>query len=134
MKELASFKSEFSSHQFIATVFLKDKGLIIDITGPNDHLGGVGIGIPYIRKNGAESANQHCFSFPAHRDGELAGSIAQIISKITRTQTVVLLGMHFPEITETQLKKLINFMKNWSADVGQRIVTEISSNLNIQAK
>jgi len=134
LKELACFKTEFSSHQFIATVFLKEKGLIIDITGPNDHLGGIGIGIPYIRRNGEKSANQHCISFPAHRDGELAGTIAQIISKITRAKTVVVVGMHFPEITDIQLKKLINFMKSWSADIGQQIVTEISSNSNMQVK
>lgn len=134
MKELACFKTEFFSHQFIATVFLKEKGLIIDIIGPNDHFGGVGIGIPYIRKNGEESANQHCISLPAHRDGELAGSIAQIISKITRFQTLVILGIHIPEITNVELKELINFMKDWSMDIGKQIVTEISLNSNMQAE
>lgn len=134
MKELARFKTEFSSHQFIATVFLKEKGLIIDICGPNDHLGGVGIGIPYTRKNGEESANYHCISFPAHRDGELAGSMAQIISKITRSHTVVTFGIHFPQLSKPQLKGVINFLERWSVSIGQQIVTEISSNSNKPVK
>ncbi|MFX0122808.1 MAG: hypothetical protein ACFFAE_04165 [Candidatus Hodarchaeota archaeon] len=130
MKELARFKTEFSSYQFIATVFHKEKGLIIDITGPNDHLGGVGIGIPYIRKNGEKSANFNCISFPTHRDGELAGSIAQIISKVTRFHTVVIFGIHFPKLTKSQLKEIINFLERWSVDIGQQIISEISSNSN----
>ncbi len=134
MKELACFKTEFSSHQFIATVFLKEKGLIIDIAGPNDHLGGVGIGMPYVRKNGEESANYHCISFPAHRDGELAGSIAQIISKITRFHTVVIFGIHFPKLTKSHLREIISFLERWSVDIGQQIVTEISSNSNKPVK
>ncbi|MFW9903084.1 MAG: hypothetical protein ACFFFH_02015 [Candidatus Thorarchaeota archaeon] len=126
MKKLGSYKTEFLSHQFIATVFLKEKGLIIDIKGPNDHLGGIGIGIPYIRKNGEESANYHCFSFPAHRDGELAGRIAQIISKITRYHTLVVIGIHIPEITTAHLKELISVIEEWSTDLGRKIVNEIS--------
>ncbi|MFX1536551.1 MAG: hypothetical protein ACFFDI_20230, partial [Promethearchaeota archaeon] len=103
MKKLDCYKTEFLSHPFIATAFLKENGLIIDIKGPNDHLGGVGVGVPYIRKNGEESANYHCISFPNHRDGELAGSIAQIISKITRYYTVVVFGAHFPNLTKAHL-------------------------------
>ena len=130
MKKLGCYKTEISSQQFIATVFLKENGLIIDIKGPNDHLGGVGIGIPYIRKNGEESANYHCISLPAHRDGELAGRIAQIIAKITRYYTLVVLGIHIPNITKAYLKELISVLEEWSADLGKKIVTEISLNLN----
>ena len=84
VKKIAFFEREFSSQKISITVFYKKNGLIMDICGPNDHLGGIGIGIPYIRKNGDESANFHCISIPSHRDSELAGSFARIISKITR--------------------------------------------------
>jgi hypothetical protein len=130
LKKLGCYKTEFSSHQFIATVFQKKNGLIIDIKGPNDHLGGIGIGMPYIRKNGEESANYNCTSFPAHRDGELAGRIAQIISKITRYYTVVVLGIHIPDISKAHLKELISVLEEWSADLAQKIVTEISLDSN----
>ncbi len=130
MKEFLCFKTEYSSHQFIATVFLKEKGLVIDITGPNDHLGGVGIGIPYLRKNGEKSANYHCISFPTHRDGELAGNMARNIAKITRYNTVVILGIHFQKLTKQQLKGIILFFEEWAVDLGQQIVTEISLNSN----
>jgi hypothetical protein len=130
LRKLGRYETEFSSHQFICTVFLKENGLIIDIKGPNDHLGGIGIGMPYIRKNGEESANYNCFSFPVHRDGELAGRIAQIISKITRYYTVVLIGVHIPNISKANLKKLISVLEEWSADLGRKIVTEISLNSN----
>ena len=130
MKEIACYEIELSSHKFLATAFLKNDGLILDISGPNDHLGGIGIGIPYIRKTGEETANYHCISLPAHRDGELAGKIAQIISKTTRFHTVVLLGTHFPRLTKAKLRELINFLEGWAVDIGRQIVTDISSNSN----
>ncbi|MFX1504925.1 MAG: hypothetical protein ACFFDC_02315 [Promethearchaeota archaeon] len=130
MKKIGSYRTEFLSHQFVATVFLKENGLIIDIKGPNDHLGGVGIGVPYLRKNREESANYHCISFPAHRDGELGGRIAQIISKITRYYTVVIIGIHIQDITKAHLKELIRFFEEWSANLGRKIVTEISLHSN----
>lgn len=130
MREITHFKTEYSSYQFIASVFFKGGGLIIDITGPNDHLGGVGIGVPYIRKKGEESANYHCFSFPSHRDGELAGSIARNIAKITRYYTVVIFGIHFPELSKHKLNEIIQFFKEWSIEIGKQLVTEISLNLN----
>jgi hypothetical protein len=128
MKEPLCFKTEYSSHQFIATAFFKDQGLVVDITGPDDHLGGVGIGVPYLRKNGEESANYHCISFPFHRDGELAGNIARNIAKITRYNTVVTLGIHFQNLTKQQLKGIILFLEEWALDLGYQIVTVISSN------
>jgi hypothetical protein len=125
LNELIVEITEYSSYQLKASVFIKKGGLIIDITGPNDHLGGVGIGIPYIRRNGDESANFHCISLPDHRDGELAGILAQAIAKITRHYTVVLLGIHFPELSKPQLDDLIHFFKEWAIYLGQQILTKL---------
>ena len=130
MKKIAFFEREFSSQKISITVFYKKDGLIIDICGPNDHLGGVGIGIPYIRKNGDESANFHCISIPSHRDSELAGSIARIISKITRYPTIAILGVHFPGISRTQISELTIFFENWGIEIGNRVVIELSSNFD----
>ncbi|MFX0207974.1 MAG: hypothetical protein ACFFDT_18455 [Candidatus Hodarchaeota archaeon] len=125
MKELITFETEYSSYKLKASVFIKKEGLIIDITGPNDHLGGVGIGLPYLRGNGEESANFHCISFPSHRDGELAAIIARVIAKITRYHTVVLLGIHFPELSKSQLDEVIHFFKEWAIYLGQKTLTKL---------
>ncbi|UCE12930.1 MAG: PilZ domain-containing protein [Candidatus Heimdallarchaeota archaeon] len=130
MKEIASFTTNYSSYQIEATVFFKETGIIIDITGPYNHLGGVGIGIPYLRKNGEESANFHCFSLPSHRDGELAGTIARKIAKTTRFPTLVILGVHFPNIQKHQLNEIIKFFEEWAENIGHRLVNEISLSLN----
>ncbi|MFX0181680.1 MAG: hypothetical protein ACFE95_01260 [Candidatus Hodarchaeota archaeon] len=126
MKKILRLETEFSSYQLLASIFIKKQGLIIDITGPDDHLGGVGIGIPYIRKKGAESANFHCISFPSHRDGELAGIIARVIAKVTRRHTVVLLGIHFPELSKPQLDEIIHFFEEWAFHLGQQTLAKLS--------
>ncbi|MFW9777355.1 MAG: hypothetical protein ACFFE8_00795 [Candidatus Heimdallarchaeota archaeon] len=129
MQVLARFRSEFSSHEFSATVYTKGRlsakqGLIINITSPNDHLGGLGIGVPYIRSNGKKSANYSSFSFPSHRDGELAGRIAQIVAKYTRRHTLVILGMTLPQLTPSRLHDLTRFFEDWFRDICQKLVNE----------
>ena len=131
MYELVRYKKDYLEHKFVTTVFRKNNALIIDITGPDDHLGGIGIGIPYQRKNNEFSANLSCFSFPSHRDGELAGILAQKIAKITQCHTIVFMGIHIPDISETQLKDVIQFLKDWISDIGNNLVKNIFSNLDI---
>lgn len=124
MQKIAQFQTEYSSYQFIATVYSKQQSLVIDLTSPNDHLGGVGIGVPYIRKNGEKSANISCFSFPSHRDGELAGKIAQIVAKLTRRHTLVILGLTIPQLTPSQLHDLTRFFEGWARDFSRQLINE----------
>lgn len=126
LKEIAKFSTKYLSYQLLATVFSKGSGIIVDISGSNDHLGGVGIGIPYQRKNGENSANSHCISFPSHRDGELASSLARIIAKITRLHTIVLLGIHIPEISRCQLREITRLLEEWVVNWAQLLISEIS--------
>ena len=128
MKEIAKFSTQCLTYQFLATVFFKGGGLIVDITGPNDHLGGIGIGVPYLRKNGDKSANFHCISFPSHRDGELAASIARIIAKITCCYTVVIFGIHIPAITKAQINEITHKLENWVTDWSRQLPSEVFSN------
>lgn len=124
LKEIAKFSTEYLSHQLVATVFFKGGSLIVDISGPNDHLGGIGIGIPYLRKNGEGSANFHCVSFPSHRDGELAASMARIIAKITRCYTVVIFGIHIPDLTKAQLKRITQNLEDWVTNWSHHLPSE----------
>jgi hypothetical protein len=126
LKEIAKFSTNYLSYQIFATVFSKDSGLIIDISGPNDHLGGIGIGIPYVRRNGEKSANSHCISFPSHRDGELAATLARMVAKISRRHTIMIIGIHIPEITRVQINEITQLLENWVANWAQQLINEIS--------
>jgi hypothetical protein len=130
LQEIAQFQTEYSSYQFFATVYSKgrlsaNQGLIIDLTSPNDHLGGIGMGVPYIRHSGTESANFNCFSFPSHRDGELAGKIAQIVAKYTRRPTLVILGLTIPQISLSQLHDMPRFFEAWATDFSQQLARRL---------
>ena len=84
------------------------------------------MGVPYIRHNGTESANFNCFSFPSHRDGELAGKIAQIVAKHTRRHTLVILGLTIPQLTLSKLLDLTRFFEEWARDFSQELVVNES--------
>ncbi|MHA1947694.1 MAG: prenylated flavin chaperone LpdD [Candidatus Hodarchaeales archaeon] len=122
MKEIAKFESQFSSYKISTIVYSKNNGLIIDVVTPNEHLGGIGVGIPYYRKNGKKTANSHAISIPAHRDAELASRLAQIVAKHTEMNIVVILGMHIPNITAAVLKELNEFFETWFTEIGLKLV------------
>jgi hypothetical protein len=118
MEKIAQYKSQFTSYIISAIVYSKKNGLIIDVVAPNEHMGGIGVGIPYIRKNGENSANSHAISIPTHRDAELASKLAQIVAKHTELNIIVVLGIHIPNITSLLLKELQEFFENWFTEIG----------------
>ncbi|MHA2347695.1 MAG: prenylated flavin chaperone LpdD [Candidatus Hodarchaeales archaeon] len=126
MRKITEFEAFFGTYKFQADVYLKKNGLLVEIISPNDHLGGIGIGIPYCRADGSKSSNYHSLSVPAHRDSELAGKLAQIIAKITQTPVVVILGVHIPNITPKEILDLFSFFENWFREIGQIISNDIS--------
>jgi hypothetical protein len=130
MRTLTKFTALFDTEQLVAEIFLKKNGLIIDVIGPNEHLGGIGVGVPYTRTNGTQSANFHCISIPAHRDADLAGKLSQVVAKLTEMNVVVILGIHFPNLSKNKLEKLSTFFLNWFQEIAMKLVTEFSSDLN----
>ena len=121
MKEIAKYKSQFSSYTITTVVYSKNDGVVIDIITPNEHLGGIGVGIPYKRKNGNKTANSHAISMPAHRDAELASKLAQIIAKYTEMNTVVIMGIHLPDISTNVIEELIKFFETWFNEIGVKL-------------
>ena len=121
MEKIAQFNSQFATYTMFAIVYSKKNGLIIDVVAPNEHLGGIGVGIPYCRKNGKKTANSHAISIPAHRDAELASKLAQIVAKHTEMNIIVILGIHIPNITNLLLKELYEFFETWFTEISIKL-------------
>jgi len=131
MEKIAHYNSQFADHTMSAIVYSKNNGLIIDVVAPNEHLGGIGVGIPYCRINGKKTANSHAISIPMHRDAELAGKLAQIVAKHTEMNIIVILGVHIPNITNSLLKELCEFFETWFNQIGIKLAKISSLNLDI---
>ena len=127
MDKIASFETEFLSFPLKADFFLKGEGIIVEIIGPNDHIGGIGVGFPYIRKNGDPSANSSCISIPSHRDVDLAGVIARKVARTTRKESIAILGMHFPDISPSQIEEFSQFLEQWITEISEDINSVLSS-------
>ena len=125
MKKISHFDSSFQSFSFSVNVYSKNNGLIIDLIGPQEHLGGVGVGIPYMKDDGYTTANSHTIAIPRHRDAELAGKLARIVAKYTEKFTIVILGIHIPNLSKDMLKDLTEFLENWFMEIGLEI-TKVS--------
>ena len=126
MEKIREFKTVFDTYNFQVNVYKKKNGFIFDIISPNDHLGGIGIGLPYTRSDGSKSSNFHSISIPTHRDAELAGRLAQIIAKILQKPVVVIFGIHITGITPNMIKRLFSFFEKWFRDIGQNLSNDIS--------
>ena len=126
MEKIAQYNSQFATYTMSAIVYSKKNGLIIDVVAPNEHLGGIGVGIPYRKKNGKITANSHAISIPAHRDAELAGKLAQIVAKHTEMNIIVIMGIHIPNLTHLLLKELYEFFETWFTEIGIKLA-KISS-------
>ncbi|WP_455140264.1 prenylated flavin chaperone LpdD [Candidatus Hodarchaeum mangrovi] len=113
MKEIFRQSTKFKEYVFNLRVYLKGQDLIVNIEGPNDHLGGIGVGVPYLRITGEKSANYHIFSLPHHRDAEVAGILARTIAKITQRNIIVLFGIHLQSPTKEEIKEIIEFLELW---------------------
>ena len=124
MKKITEFDAVFSTYQFKAHVYSKKNGLVIEVISPNDHLGGIGIGIPYTRSDGSKSSNYHCISIPGHRDAELAGKLSQIIAKMIQKPVVVIVGIHIPDVTPSTIRDLFSFFEKWFKEIGQTISSD----------
>ncbi|MHA1971998.1 MAG: hypothetical protein ACTSW1_03325 [Candidatus Hodarchaeales archaeon] len=121
MIEVASFIAYFQNISFKTIVFRKGKTYILEIIGPGDHVGGIGVGIPYKKESSKPTANCFCISYPRHRDGELAAQIAQVMAKITQREVLVILGIHIPNLTESVLEEIKKFFKKWILEIAESL-------------
>jgi len=121
LKETANYVSHFQGLTFRVIVFRKRESFILEVIGPGDHMGGIGIGIPYMKETSKLTANCHSISFPKHRDGELAAEIARIVAKITQRKVLVILGVHIPNLTEPILQDLKSFFKKWITEIAKEL-------------
>ncbi|MCK5307213.1 MAG: hypothetical protein KAJ73_01245 [Zetaproteobacteria bacterium] len=80
------------------------KDYVITLTGGEEHVGAVAVGV-FDEKSGHASAS--VISLPGHRDEGIALDGARLISEITKTATVFIVGIHLDNITKDEIDKII---------------------------
>lgn len=110
MKQIYRVKGKFLNEEIEVIFSSKGIGLLVEIIGPNDHLGGAGLGTPYTRRNGKPSASSNSWSLYKHRDGDSAAELARIIAKITRIPTLVFMGLTFKDAKKEEIEDFRKFI------------------------
>ena len=80
------------------------KDYVITLTGGEEHVGAVAVGV-FDEKSGHASAS--VISLPGHRDEGIALDGARLISEITKTATVFIVGIHLDNITKDEIDTII---------------------------
>jgi hypothetical protein len=90
-------------------VYKVGEGLFVTLFNENEHLGGIGMGMFH---EGEKRAYSSAFSYPGHRDDEVAKYAAHQVAKATKRNTCALAGIHLDRISGSVIDKIMACVKN----------------------
>jgi hypothetical protein len=81
--------------------------------GEKPHIGAVSVAQsrPSLKNPDTMSATASVICFPAHKEDELAKAVSEVLSAVLDTRVVVTAGIHWDNISEDGIRKVINNSK-----------------------
>ncbi|MCD4821129.1 MAG: hypothetical protein K8R11_03460 [Methanococcoides sp.] len=79
--------------------------IIVTLTGGDGHVGAVAVGY-YDNTHGHASSS--VITLPSHRDDAIALDAARKITSATHNTTILTAGIHFPDITEKEIREVLS--------------------------
>lgn len=78
---------------------------LLTLTGGEEHAGAVAVGL-FDEKSQRASSSVICL--PGHRDEQIALQGARHVSKATRKTAVLIVGIHFEDITPEEIRDIVS--------------------------
>ena len=103
-------KTSEGEYELEASVRLIGQDLLVAIWGgEKPHIGAVSAAQPRpsLRDPKATSATASVICFPAHKEDELAKAVSEILASVLNTRVVVTAGIHWDNISEEGIQKII---------------------------
>jgi len=107
-------KTETGSFDIEAGVRRIGDDLLVAIWGgEKPHIGAVSVAQsrPSLKDPEAMSATASVICFPGHKEDELAKAVSEVLSAILNTRVVVTAGIHWDNISEDGIRKVISNSK-----------------------
>ena len=103
-------KTSEGEYELEASVRLIGQDLLVAIWGgEKPHIGAVSAAQPRpsLRDPKVTSATASVICFPAHKEDELAKAVSEILASVLNTRVVVTAGIHWDNISEEGIQKII---------------------------
>jgi len=103
-------KTSEGEYELEASLRLIGQDLLVAIWGgEKPHIGAVSAAQPRpsLRDPKATSATASVICFPAHKEDELAKAVSEILASVLNTRVVVTAGIHWDNISEEGIQKII---------------------------
>lgn len=116
MKGLVEEKGGFK----ISAVLHKMGGdLVVVLEGGRAHIGAIGIAQPRLSLSNPEkmSATSSVYTFPGHKEDDIAKTMAQEISRSLGCRAVVVAGLHWDGITPEGIEEVIGICRSLTANI-----------------
>lgn len=105
-----TLKTEEGAYDLEANVRLIGNDLLVAIWGgEKPHIGAVSVAQPRpsLEDENVTSATASVFCFVGHKEDELAKAVSEILAAALNTQVVVTAGIHWDNISEEGIQKVI---------------------------
>ncbi|MCD4717068.1 MAG: hypothetical protein K8R45_10045 [Desulfobacterales bacterium] len=105
-----TLKTEEGTYDLEAGVRLIGNDLLVGIWGgEKPHIGAVSVAQPRpsLKNPNVTSATASVFCFVGHKEDELAKAVSEILAAALNTQVVVTAGIHWDNISEEGIQKVI---------------------------
>ncbi|HOP85604.1 MAG TPA: hypothetical protein PLM71_02345 [Syntrophorhabdaceae bacterium] len=106
-----------------ALVILLEKDVLIVISGGSEHIGAIGVAQPRqsIKDKDKISSTSSVYTFLGHKEDIIVKEMSEGLSKALNKKVVVVAGMHWDDLGEKEIEKIINLCER----IKERIIEEI---------
>ena len=93
---------------------------LVIISGGSEHIGAAALGQYYSKRDG--SANSSVISVLGHKESEPAMKTAEYLSKVLKTNTAVIAGIHFDNLSPAEISEILAAVQELSDLLAVRIL------------
>jgi hypothetical protein len=125
-----SMQTNEDSYNLSASIRLIGEDLLVAIWGgERPHIGAVAVAQPRpsLKDPDATSASTSVFCFVGHKEDELAKASAEILSATLNTPVVVAAGIHWDNLDEEAIERIIKNSEILVDMILEKCITEISN-------
>ena len=120
--ELINIETNVEEHLISAKVLKVGNDILIIVTGGKSHIGAVGVTIPTDSiVTGKLTAYTSTITLPSHKEDIIVKLIGERVSKETGKNVVVIAGIHFDNLSQDKIGKIVENCSELSDKIIKKI-------------
>jgi len=120
--ELINIESKIEKFLISARILKVGDDILIIVNGGKYHIGAVGVSIPTDSIiTGDLTAYTSIITLPSHKEDTIVKLIGEKVSKALKKNIIVIAGIHFDDISKSEIEKIIEACKALSEKIIKKL-------------